>query len=279
MIVDAHVHLYDPSRPQGVPWPRPDDEFLYRPVLPEHLKAAAAPAGVAGAVVVEASEWVEDNDWLLDLARRDPFLLGVVGRLEPGAPGFAARLERYAADPLFLGVRVPPSVVERLDDSAVAADAEKLAAADLELDLLMRPALLPHAARLARRLPELRIVINHAANIPMRGGPPDPAWVDGLAAAAESPRVFCKVSSLPTLTGRAPAPTEPEFYAPVLDALWSAFGEDRLIYGSDWPVSERFASYADTLRLAQACVSPRGRAAAEKFFWRNAQAAYQWRSE
>ena len=81
------------------------DAALYRAVYPEEFKAIARPLGVTGTVVVEASPWLEDNQWLLDLAARDPFLLGIVGNVIPGRAEFAQELERFTANPLFLGVR------------------------------------------------------------------------------------------------------------------------------------------------------------------------------
>ena len=74
-----------------------------------------------------------------------------------------------------------------------------------------------------------------------------------------------------------PAPTDMDFYAPVLDALWGLFGEDRLIYGSDWPVSDRSGrEYADIQRLVMTYFTAHGEEAMEKYFWRNAKAAYKW---
>ena len=80
-IIDTHTHFYDPTRPQGVPWPSKDDAVLYRPILPAEFNELARPHGVTGTVVVEASPWVEDNQWVLELAAREKSILGVVGRL------------------------------------------------------------------------------------------------------------------------------------------------------------------------------------------------------
>ena len=71
MIIDTHTHFYDPTRPQGVPWPPKENQLLYRTVLPADAQALAAPVGVTGTVVVEASAWLEDNQWILDLAAND----------------------------------------------------------------------------------------------------------------------------------------------------------------------------------------------------------------
>ncbi|HEY3790024.1 MAG TPA: amidohydrolase family protein, partial [Urbifossiella sp.] len=104
-IIDTHTHFYDPTRPEGVPWPGQDDKLLFRKVLPDEFKKLAKPHGVTGTVVVEASPRVEDNQWLLDLAKDEPFLVGIVGRLLPGDEEFAKHLKRFAKNPLFRGIR------------------------------------------------------------------------------------------------------------------------------------------------------------------------------
>lgn len=275
MIIDTHTHFYDPSRPQGVPWPSPKEDWLYRTVLPEHYQALAQPEGVSGTVVVEASPWLEDNQWVLDLAAADPFVLGLVGHLEPGTPAFAGQLERFAANPLFRGIRV--GYRPGMEQGDFLADMERLAAKDLELDVLMGSEQLPEVCRLAGRLPELRIVINHVGSVPIDGAAPDRQWVEVMGRAAASPRVYCKVSGMAELSAVQPAPADPGFYAPTLDALWAAFGPERLIYGSNWPVCERAARYAQVQRVAQDYFKGKGPEALERFLWKNALEAYRCR--
>ena len=114
-IVDTHAHFYDPTRPQGVPWPPKDDPVLYCPIYPEEFKKLARPHGVTGTVVVEASPWREDNQWVLDLAAGDPFLLGLVGHLLPGDPDFVAQLRRdRPALPRSACQRGPPEVLAKI---------------------------------------------------------------------------------------------------------------------------------------------------------------------
>lgn len=276
MIIDTHTHFYDPTRPQGVPWPRPQEKALYRQVLPEHCKALAVPEGVTGTVVVEASAWVEDNQWILDLAAKEPFIVGFVGHLEAGRKGFAEHLERFAANPLFRGIRLGGATIRELGQPGLLEDLQRLAAKDLELDLLLGPADLSAAAALAARMPELRIVLNHVAGVRIDERAPDPAWVEGLQRVAGYPNVFCKVSGLVENTGQRPAPADVAYYTPTLDALWQAFGEDRLIYGSNWPVCEPFASYGAVQRLVTAYFRGKSVEASEKYFWKNALMAYKW---
>jgi L-fuconolactonase len=278
-IIDCHTHFYDPTRPEGVPWPPASDPVLYRVVLPQHYRAVAEPLGVTGTVVVEASPWVEDNQWVLDLAEKDPFLVGLVGHLRPGTDAFGDQVRRFAGDRRFRGIRVgQASVRQAIEQAEVRRDLALLAEHDLQLDVNGGPDMPHDVARLAERLPDLRIVINHVANVRMDGGPVLPEWRAGMQAAARHPRVFAKISGLVegarTEDGRVPDDTQ--FYRPILDAMWELFGDDRLIYGSNWPVSERFAPYAVVQAIVQRYVEARGAAATRKFFADNARVAYRW---
>ncbi len=83
-IIDTHIHLFDPTRPQGVPWPPKDNKVLYQPALPARYRKIAVPLGVVGAIEVEASPLLEDNQWVLDVAAKDKIMVGMVGDLEAG---------------------------------------------------------------------------------------------------------------------------------------------------------------------------------------------------
>ncbi len=275
-IIDTHTHFYDPRRPQGVPWPPKNDAVLYRPVHPPEFLELAAPHGVTRTIVVEASPWLEDNQWVLDLAREHPCILGVVGNIKPGNADFAPSLKRFARHPVFCGIRVGVWERSALADAAVLEDLKRLADANLALDVLTGPDKLSEIARLATAVPELRIIIDHCANVRVDGKAPPASWQDGLRECAARPNVFMKVSGLVEGTGRANgnAPADEAFYRPTLDAVWAAFGEDRVIFGSNWPVSARFASYATVFNLVAGDARRRGRIAAEKYFTRNALRAY-----
>src|SRR5437763_82760 len=99
--IDTHIHLYDPTRAQGVPWPPKKDALLYKPYLSPDFAPLARAAHVASAIVIEASPWLEDNQWVLDLVAHDPLIAAFIGHLNPGEADFAARLRRFSAFPLF----------------------------------------------------------------------------------------------------------------------------------------------------------------------------------
>ena len=135
-------------------------------------------------------------------------------------------------------------------------------------------ALLLHLPRIAKTVaPGLRLVIDH---LPFAEWERDPAAMrTALREAALLPNVYAKISDvLRRVDGRLM--TDAGYYRPRLDALWELFGEDRVIYGSNWPVSDLVAPYASVLKIVADYVNGRGPVAAEKYFWRNSFAAYRW---
>lgn len=276
-VIDTHTHFYDPTRPAGVDWPTPGETRLYRPVLPDEYRRLAEPLGIGGTVVVEASPREADNDWVLALMERDPFLLGLVGHLKPGRPGFAQHLDRLARNPLFRGIRTGGwNVPVGPEDAGFLADCARLARAGLAADVLVSPAELPRVARLAGAVPDLPVVVDHCANVRVDGGRPPEDWLRGLDACARHPNVHVKVSGLVEGTGRndGTAPADPERYRPVADAVWERFGPRRVVYGSNWPVSALFAPLATVHGIARAVAERHGAAAAAAYFRDNAVRVY-----
>ena len=272
--IDTHTHFYDPTRPEGVPWPGKDNEVLYRPHYPEQFVEVAAPHGVVGTVVVEASPWVEDNQWVLDLAEQHPFIVGYIGNLPVGQPEFPELLRRFSKNPLFRGLRLGGQELEQKENDPVFQnDLRRLADQNLTLDLLGKGQMLPAVTRLSRLLPSLRLVLDHL---------PFPEWgQDGQTArraleeVAKHPQVFIKVSDV-VRRQEGKVVQDPAFYKPMLDLLWELFGSDRVLFASNWPVSNRLAPYATVHGVVAEYVQERGQQEAGKFFWRNSLAAYEW---
>jgi predicted TIM-barrel fold metal-dependent hydrolase len=277
-VIDVHTHFYDPTRKEGVPWPGKDSKELYRPVLPAEFKKLAAPHGVTGTVVVEASPWVEDNQWLLDQAKDNDVIVGVVGRLLLTDADFVKHLARFAKNPLYRGIRVNEGEVrEALKDEKQLDRLKALSDNGLSLDLNGGHETFLMAAKVADKLPKLRIVVNHMGNPLIDGKEPPEAWRKAVATGADaSANIVCKLSALVDGTRkRAAAPTDLVFYTPVLDVIWKAFGADRLLYGSNWPVSDLYAKYATVYAIAAKYVEGKGKDATVKVFGTNAVKAYQ----
>jgi len=276
-IIDTHTHFYDPTRPEGVPWPGKDDKALYRAVLPAEFKKLAVPLGIVGTVIVEASSWVEDNQWLIDLAAKDKYILGIVGHLDTTADDFEKQLRRFARNPLFRGLRINHNELTAGLKGKLVERCKLLIDNNLELDVNGGPEMPADVARLAAELPKLRIVINHCANLRIDGREVPVKWADGMKAAAKQPNVYCKVSALVEQTGQKKAPADVEYYKPVLDSLWKFFGEDRLVFGSNWPVGDRAAPLSTIVAIVREYFTGKGAKAAAKFFVGNSQAAYVWK--
>jgi L-fuconolactonase len=280
-IIDTHIHLFDPTRSQGVPWPSKDNKILYQPALPERYRKIATPLGIVGAIEVEASPWLEDNQWVLDVAAKDTIVVGTVGDLEPGKPDFRKHLERFHRNPLFLGIRYGNlwgrNLGSELSKPEFISDLKALAAVGLELDTAnQNPALISDTVRLTDRIPELRVVIDH---LPQLEPPADAsargAYLANLRELGKRPQIYVKVSEvLRRVDGRVPE--DLSFYRARLDELWDIFGEDRLIYGSDWPNSDQWGPYPQVLKVVREYFTAKGPAAAEKYFWKNSIAAYRW---
>lgn len=276
-IIDCHTHFYDPSRPEGIPWPAKGSP-LYRTVLPKHLREQQTYRRLTGTVIVEASPRIEDNAWLLDLAHDDPFVVGIVGHLDPAAADFAKRVERFAANPLFRGIRVSVQTVKNLLEPKQTAALHPLLDHDLSLDVNGGPETPSLVAELAAQLPKLRIVQNHIGNVHITAEKPPRSWQAGIQAAAKQTNVFCKISALLESAARMgkQAPTDLEFYRPYLDVVWDAFGDHRVIYGSNWPVCERACDYATQQRIVMEYASEKGNSATIAFCSANAKQAYRW---
>ena len=271
-IIDTHIHLYDTTRAEGLPWPPEDDKVLYRPILPKHFNEVAEKNGITATVIVEASEWLPDNKWVLDLVQHDPQrYIGLVGSLEIGTAGFAENLKELSKDKRYVGIRMRERPGgEGFFTNAVWRDLELLANMDQTLDVLMFQYSLSDVAMVAKRLPHLKILINHVAGADIEGAPADPEWVAGVKKAAQHKNVYCKISGLFQQSHRQPSPTKMSFYKSTLDVLTDAFGEDRLIYGSNWPVTMRGGSYADYKAIVMEYFAPKGRTFVEKLMYKNA---------
>lgn len=278
--LDAHVHLFDPTRTGGVPWPEPSD-LIYRPALPDRLQALATPLGVVGAIAIEASPLRSDNDWLLHAVSQNPFMVGMIGDLVPGSSTYHSDLNRLRRSPLFLGIRYGNlwnrDLATDLTKSGFLDGLRHLSEAGLTFEAANpTPSLLQAVLSIAQRLPELRIVLDH---VPHLAPPSVPAAQQALQKTldqlAQSHHVFLKLSEVlvarPGAVQRSSLP-----YRNRLDPLWNLFGPDRILFGSDWPNSDHIAPYAETLAVAQDYVQYRDATAAARVFHSVSQAAYKW---
>jgi L-fuconolactonase len=271
-VIDCHVHLWDLSRPAGLSWIKKDDSVLYRNMLPADFEKVAKANGVTGVVLVQAGQSLPDNQWNLDITAHNPQLFrGLVGNLSEviGTDAFAPLFDKLSKDPRYLGYRISGRYQEGLSD-ALYRDLKRTAAAGKSVDFLAGGFSLSEIAVIAQKVPDLRIIVNHFGSVRLNGQALDAAWVKDFRVVAQQPNVYCKVSALYGRFEKQPAPKELSAYEPVLDLAFECFGEDRLVYGSDWPVTEATGDYASVLALTRAYVDKKGKDVSEKVFHRNA---------
>jgi predicted TIM-barrel fold metal-dependent hydrolase len=277
-IIDTHIHLFDGSRPQGAPY-KGSKEYEGGIALPAMYRALAQPLGIVGAIELEASPWIEDNLWVLETSQNDTIMVGTVGNLQPEKPEFAEYLERYHRNPLFRGIRYGNlwtyDLVEQVNNPVFIDGLKLLAQADLVLDTANpRVNLLQAIVKVNDSVPNLRIVIDHLPSLDPT--PEEQASYDAVLKEIHSrPNIFVKLSEIDhrvngeVVSGLAA-------HRARLDLLMETFGEDRVVFGSDWPNSVGIATLAQIVELTRSYFATRSHAAAEKYFWKNSLQAYKW---
>ena len=280
-IIDTHIHFFDTTRPQGVPYPAGKGIPGLPIAIPETFRKAVAQLGIVGAIEVEASPWVEDNLWVLEVAATDPIVVGTIGNLEPDKPEFHEYLGRYHKNRLFRGIRYGNlwnrSLVTAVEKPEFISGIKELAAADLTLDTANpRMDLLRAVIELTDKVPELRVVIDHLPGLDAPAEPAARGQFEATLRELANRKVYAKLSAV-ARRENGQLQTDPAFYKPRLDLLCDVFGEDRVVYGSDWPNSTgNWVPYATMLPIVQNYFNAKRRAAAEKYFWKNSIAAYRW---
>jgi L-fuconolactonase len=270
--VDAHVHLWRYA-PAELDWISDQMRVLRRDFAAEQVAAELARAGVAGAVAVQARQSLAENEHLLAERARCPAILGVVGWVDLRAADVGAALERYAGR--LCGVR---HVVqdELADDFLLRADFQRgvalLPRFELTYDLLVVPRQLAAACAFADRNPELRLVLDHLGKPFIQDGRIEP-WARDLRELARRPHVWLKASGLVTEADHARW-TAADLRA-YLDVAFEAFGPDRILFGSDYPVCLLAASYAQVHGVITHYIAALSAAERARVLGDNARAFYR----
>ena len=275
-VIDCHVHLWDTQRPE-MTWPRKEHTELFKPFLPDTHEKICASNGVTGVVVVLSGQALVDNQWNLDVTAHNPQLyLGFVGNLSLAiaTDEFAPLFEKLCKDPRYVGYRLSGRYQKGITDSLIR-DLKLTAKNGRTVDFLVGGYSLQEIDEIARRIPELKIIVDHFGGVQLGdGGRFDPAWAEDFRKVAKRPNVFCKYSALYGRFKEQPAPTELAPYQAVIDLAFECFGADRLIYGSDWPVTILTGDYASVIELTKASLAKRPADVARKVLHDNAIAFY-----
>ena len=274
MRIDAHQHFWNYDAAQ-YPWIGPGSS-LQRNWLPPDLAPLLAAAGLDGCIAVQARQIIEESYWLLELAEHHSIIKGVVGWVDLRSPEVDKDLAALAAHPKFSGVR---HVIQDEPDVNFMRGAEfqrgiaKLKEFKLTYDILIFPRQLPAAIELVRRFPEQPFVLDHIAKPPIMDGTLSP-WREQIRELAKAPNVLCKVSGM--VTEADLAAWKPADIRPFLEVVFEIFGEDRLMFGSDWPVCLLAGSYAQVHALVADYTRNLSAAARDKFFGGNAARFYRF---
>jgi L-fuconolactonase len=240
--IDAHQHFWRYS-PESYPWIKPGSP-LQRDWLPADLAALQKPLELDGSVVVQARQSLEETRWLLELADENPRIFGVVGWVDLRADNLQEQIAPLARNRRLVGVR--HVVQDELDDRFLMQDAfvrgiRQLQNFQLRYDLLIFPKQLPAAIELVEQLPGQPFVLDHCAKPHIAQGTLKP-WSELIGKLASHPNVHCKVSGL--VTEARWDDWNLEKLRPYLEVIEGAFGRDRLMWGSDWPVALLASDYA-----------------------------------
>lgn len=272
MRLDSHQHFWSYDAAQ-YPWIAPGSA-LQRDWLPDDLAPLLAAAGLDGCIAVQARQTVEESRWLLTLAEHAPIIRGIVGWVDLRSERVEEQLAELAPPAKFRGVR---HVVQDEPDDRFMLGAEfqrgigKLKDFGLTYDLLVFPKQLPAAIELVRRFPEQPFVLDHIAKPLIRDGTIE-RWRAQIRELAQAPNVMCKVSGM--VTEAKHGAWKAEDFRPYLDVVFEAFGAERLMYGSDWPVCLLSASYAQQFALVEAYTRRLSAAQCAAFFGGNAARFY-----
>jgi len=235
MIIDSHHHLWKYNA-EDYGWMDDSMAILRQDYFPEDLEVHLPEAGVTGTIVVQARQKLEETRWLLDLAERNNFIKGVVGWVDLRSENLDEQMEEFAGDLKMVGVR--HVVHDEPDDDFILRPAfirgiEKLSKYNLTYDLLLFSKHIEKAVELASMFPDQKFVLDHISKPFIRAGIMDP-WREDLESLAAQPNVWCKISGM--VTEADLKNWKYDDFVPYLDVVVEAFGRDRIMIGSDWPV-------------------------------------------
>lgn len=268
--IDAHQHFwkYDPIR-DG--WITPEMHTIQRDFLPGDLQPILQQNGIDGCVLVQVDQSLDENDYLLQLAAENDFIKGVIGWIDLRHPDVEQRLEYYKRNPKLKGFR---HILQGEHDRALMLKPSfKRGIALLErygytYDILIYPDQLGYTQEFVAAFPGQPFVLDHIAKPHIKDRYITDEWKAAIRAVAAHPNLYCKISGM--VTEADWAHWKPEHFRVYLDTIVEAFGVNRIMYGSDWPVCLVAASYQQVLQIVQDYFAPFNETDKAAFFGGNA---------
>ena len=278
MIIDSHHHLWKYA-PEDYGWMDDSMQILKKDYLPQDLEPLLMKSGVLGTVVVQARQSLEETEWLLEMARENTFIQGVVAWVDLCSPELEEQLEKYAHHPKLVGVR--HVIHDEHDDDFMLREDFKLGIAQLEkfnltYDLLLFPKHLNRATQLVKAFSHQSFVLDHLGKPPIKSGELKP-WARDIQELAALPNVWCKLSGM--VTEADPVSWKQEDFIPYMAVVLDSFGPDRVMLGSDWPVCTLGGAYHEVMGISLSYISSLSKTEQEKIKYQNAIDGYQLQTE
>ena len=276
--IDAHHHLWS-YQPAEYAWISPEMSALARDFLPEHLRPELQKARIDGTVVVQARQSLQETEWLLSLANNSSFLRGVVGWAPICSETFPSDLEMLCQHRKLKGLR--HVIQDEPDDQFILRDdfnrgISALSTSGLVYDILLFARQLPAAIQCVDRHPNQVFVLDHIAKPSIKQAILDP-WRSHIRQLAERNNVYCKLSGM--VTEADWSQWRKEDLQPYLDTVLEAFGPNRLMAGSDWPVCLLAATYAHWFETLREMLHPLSISEKENIFGGVASRVYRLREK
>ena len=271
--IDSHQHFWNYSQ-EEYPWIQPDWK-IRQSYLPDDLFPILQQNRIDGCIAVQARQTLEETQWLLSLAKQHDFIRGVVGWVDLRSPGLQEQLQSFHSETKLVGVR--HVVQDEPDDNFMLGPDFLNGIAALEefglvYDILIFPKQLPATIELVRRFPNQTFVLDHLAKPLIKDQIHEP-WATQIRELAKMNNVSCKISAMVTEADWFHwQPSDFTFY---LDTIFDAFGEDRILYGSDWPVALLAGSYQQVYDLVHQHFKSLDESARAKLFGENATRIYR----
>ena len=270
MRIDAHQHFwnYDPARHA---WITEEMSLLKRDFLPADLAPELMASGIDASVAVQVEQSVQETHSLLKLAEHNPRVTGVIGWVDLSSSGLSKRLDELSRHDKLRGFR--HIAQSEPDDRFLASESFVSGVSQLKeygftYDILIYPKQLPAARELVEKLPKQKFVIDHLAKPDVKNESNSKEWAGHMWAIAQNPNVYCKVSGL--VTEADWSAWKPTDFKPYLDIVFEAFGSDRLLFGSDWPVCLLAANYRKVVQIVEEYLSGTSQNERNKIFGGNA---------
>lgn len=253
MRIDAHQHFWIYNEKEYA-WITDDLRKIRRNYEPDDLFKELKANQFDGSIAVQARQNLEETEWLLKLAEENEFIKGVVGWVDLRSNQLESQLERFCKRKKFVGVR--HVVQDEPDNQFVVGEdfldgISLLSKYNLTYDILVFAHQLPYSTKMVEKFPDQKFVLDHIAKPKIKDQELD-SWEREMETVATYPNVYCKLSGM--LTEADWKDWKEEDFKPYLDVVFGCFGTKRVMFGSDWPVSQLAGSYKDTVSLVESYI-------------------------